>query len=42
MWLDDRQRFEIDLASISNDLASLQQGESLVTRQINQLSGKEG
>jgi hypothetical protein len=44
MWLNDRQRFEIDLASISDDLrlASLQRGESLVTRQINQLGRKEG
>jgi hypothetical protein len=42
MWSDDRQRFEIDLGSISNDLAFVQQGKSFVTRQINQLRGKEG
>jgi hypothetical protein len=32
MWSDDRQRFEINLGSISDDLASVQQGESFVTR----------
>ena len=42
MWSDDGQRFEIDLASISDDLASVQQGKSFITRQINQLGGKEG
>jgi hypothetical protein len=42
MWSDDRQRFDIDLASISDDLASVQQSKSFVIRQINQLEGKEG
>jgi hypothetical protein len=42
MWSDDRQRFKIDLGSISDDLASVQRSELFVTRQINQLGGKEG
>ena len=42
MWLEDEQRFDIDLISISNDLASAQRGESFVTREVNQLGGREG
>jgi hypothetical protein len=42
MWFEDRQRFEIDLISINDDLASVQQGESFIIRAVNQLRGKEG
>ena len=42
MWSEDWQRFEIDLMSINDDLASVQRGESFVTRAANQLGGKEG
>ena len=41
MWLEDEQRFDIDLISISDDLASVQQGKSFVTREMNQLGGRE-
>jgi hypothetical protein len=42
IWFKDRQRFEIDLISINDDLASIQRGESFVTRIVNQFKEKEG
>ena len=42
MWSEDGERFEIDLMSINDDLASVQRGESFVTRSMNQLGGKQG
>jgi hypothetical protein len=42
IWSEDWQRFEIDLMSINDDLASIQRGESFITRVANQLGGKEG
>ncbi|KFY96398.1 hypothetical protein V500_02459 [Pseudogymnoascus sp. VKM F-4518 (FW-2643)] len=35
MWSEEWERFEIDLAGINDDLASVQRGESFVTRAVN-------
>ena len=40
MWSEEWKRFEIDLAGINDDLASVQRGESFVTQPVNQLEDK--
>lgn len=40
MWLEEWERFEIDLAGINDDLACVQRSESFVTQPVNQLRDK--